>query len=167
MQTTWTDYMKMFLSTVIGIVLTALGGYDAILRLLIILIALDMVTGAMQAIKMSKFRLKISIWGVSVKICEIATIAVCNALDVALGTEPWLRNIAIIWYIICEAASVLEHMARLGVPMPEGLINVLAQAKQGFGISITKIAKKILQEYAKKVISTASKEKNKELEEKK
>ena len=146
--------------------LTALGGYDAILQLLIILIALDMVTGAMQAIKMSKFRLKISIWGVSVKICEIATIAVCNALDVALGTEPWLRNIAIIWYIICEAASVLEHMARLGVPMPEGLINVLAQAKQGFGISITKIAKKILQEYANKVMATP-KEKNKELEEKK
>lgn len=156
------DVVKVEISAVLGIVITMLGGFDAMLKLLIIMIMIDMLSGALHAVKKHRFRLQIALWGIWVKICEMLTVAICNGVDQVVGTQPWLRNIAIIWYIICESASVLEHMARLGVPMPKGLLGVLKQAKQGFGISITKIAKKILQEYANKVMATPKEKKDTE-----
>ena len=147
------DIVKVEISAILGIVITMLGGFDAILRLLIIMIMIDMLSGALHAAKKHRFRLQIALWGIWVKICEMLTVAICNGVDQVVGTQPWLRNIAIVWYIICELASVMEHMVRLGVSMPDGMINILTQAKKGFGVSITKIVKKIMKEYAQKVIS--------------
>lgn len=147
MKTTIVNLCQAVFSVLAGVCSVLFGGWDAPIILLIVLICMDMATGVIHAIKQKHFASMIAKWGFVTKFCELACVAVFVLIDNALGTEPWLRNIACVWFILCELASVLENLSYIGVMLPEGLINVLVQAKQGFGISVSRIIKKVLQEY--------------------
>lgn len=151
MKTTIVNLCQAFISVLAGICSILFGGWDAPIILLIVLICMDMTTGVIKAVKKKQFASLVARWGFVTKFCELACVALFVLIDNALGTAPWLRNIACVWFILCELASVLENLNHLGVMLPEGLINVLVQAKQGFGISISRIIKKVLQEYLGKL----------------
>lgn len=152
MKTTIVNWCQAFISVLAGVCSILFGGWDAPIILLIVLICMDMTTGVIKAIKKKQFASLVARWGFVTKFCELACVALFVLIDNALGTAPWLRNIACVWFILCELASVLENLNHIGVMLPEGLINILVQAKQGFGISISRIIKKVLQEYLGKLI---------------
>ena len=151
MKTTIVNLCQAFISVLAGICSILFGGWDAPIILLIVLICMDMTTGVIKAVKKKQFASLVARWGFVTKFCELACVALFVLIDNALGTAPWLRNIACVWFILCELASVLENLNYIGVMLPEGLINILVQAKQGFGISISRIIKKVLQEYLGKL----------------
>lgn len=151
MKTTIVNWCQAFISVLAGVCSILFGGWDAPIILLIVLICMDMTTGVIKAIKKKQFASLVARWGFVTKFCELACIALFVLIDNALGTAPWLRNIACVWFILCELASVLENLNNIGVMLPEGLINILVQAKQGFGISVSRIIKKVLQEYLGKL----------------
>lgn len=151
MKTTIVNLCQAFISVLAGICSILFGGWDAPIILLIVLICMDMTTGVIKAVKKKQFASLVARWGFVTKFCELACVALFVLIDNALGTAPWLRNIACVWFILCELASVLENLTHIGVVLPEGLINILVQAKQGFGISISRIIKKVLQEYLGKL----------------
>lgn len=113
-----------------GILSVMVGGFDALIYVLFMLIVVDFITGLLKAAKKKRFKQQIALWGFWTKIFEVVAIAICVGLDNVFNTEPWLRNIAVIWYSICEGASVLENMAALKVPLPKGLVKVLVQVKK-------------------------------------
>ena len=135
------------ISFVGGVASVAVGGFDAMIYVLFMLIFVDFITGLLKAAKKRRFRLQAAIWGFWTKLFEVVAIAICVGLDNVFSTEPWLRNIAVIWYSVCEGASVLENMAALKVPLPEGLVKVLVQAKKGFGVSVVNIFKETIRKY--------------------
>lgn len=81
------------------------GAFDGMMTALITLIVLDYITGIIAAV------------------ANIADRSV-------IGEGNVLRSVTAMFYIANESISLLENGARLGVPMPKKLIDVLAQLKK-------------------------------------
>lgn len=140
-------YIKMILSITCGFFVELLGGADRLLTLILHLVIIDFLLGVLCAVRKKKFSSSIARWGFCSKFFYFVIISLCSLIDSTIGDDCFVRNIAIVWFSICEGASILENCTILGVPLPEGLVNVLAQAKNGFSIRIIDIVKKMLEEF--------------------
>lgn len=138
---------KVVLAATASWLIARLGGADNLIILLLILAGSDMLLGGAKGIKFKKFSSSIFFWGLVNKAVLFIVIAIMVQVDLVIGKPGLLRNTFIIWFSICESASMLENSASLGVPWPDGLINVLVQVKKGFSINISKIVQKIIEEY--------------------
>jgi len=139
--------LKGFLAAVFGVVVSSAGGYDALLKLYLFLIVVDFFAGMAMAIKQRKFSSSIAMWGFVNKVIALAIVALCVILDEVIDKQNLIRNIAVMWFSICEGASILEHLNVLGIPLPPGLRDILVQAKKGFSINISQIASRIAKDY--------------------
>ena len=120
------------LSTIIsatGTIITAcLGGWDAALKVLIVLMVLDYATGFLGAVRSHKVNSEIMYWGGVRKGIILAVLVVAVLLDEMVGNaEPILRTLAIYFYVSREGISVTENLGILGVPLPPGISRVLVQ----------------------------------------
>lgn len=109
-----------------------LGGWDATLQVLLLVLALDFVTGLLVAFlgRSSKtegggFSSKESFLGLTRKVMVLILIAVAVAIDRALGTPGVLRLAVSMFYVANEGLSILENAALLGLPLPQALIAAL------------------------------------------
>ena len=123
------------LSTVIAtigtIVSAYLGGWDAALNVLVVLMVIDYVTGFLGAIKNKKVSSEIMFWGGLRKGIILAVVAVAVLLDQMVGNaSPILRTLAIYFYVAREGISVTENLGILGVPLPPGISRVLTQLQE-------------------------------------
>lgn len=141
-------YIKVVLSIAGGMITQYMGGYDTILSLLVWLVMADFILGCLWGVKAKDFSSTVAKWGFVTKFVYFATVAICVKIDMVIGKDCFIRNIAIIWFALCEGASVLENAAKLGAPLPAGLLDVLVQAKNGFSIRVTDIVKTIVLEYS-------------------
>lgn len=123
-----------------GAVAGAFGGWDAILRVLICLMAADYISGVLVAL-MGK-SLKTEYGGLSSKAGAagiarkglMLTVVLCAALlDSAMGAANVCRDAAIWFYIANEGLSLLENIGLMGVPYPEKLKALLGQKLQEGG----------------------------------
>lgn len=140
------DVTKWVLAVAIGFITSALGGFDNLLILLNILTSSDVFSGCLKGAKQKKFSSSILLWGLINKAFIYVIIAIMHQVDTVLGLNI-LRNTFIIWFGLCEAASIIENSAIIGVPWPDGLLNILVQVRKGFSINISKIVTKIIDEY--------------------
>lgn len=141
------DYVKAAISVLGGLLSAVLGGLDGLLQFYIALFMCDLCVGSLKAIKNKNFASSVLFWGFINKVIALAVIAILTSLDRVLGLNNTLRNISIIWFSICEGASLLENLAILGLPIPDGLRNILIQVKKGFNINLTKVVKQIIDNY--------------------
>mgnify|MGYP001165967624 FL=1 len=141
------DYVKVAISLLGGFLSAALGGVDGLLQLYVIMFVFDLCVGALKAVKNKNFASSLLCGGFINKVIALAVIAMLTKLDAVLGFNNTLRNIAIIWFCLCEGASLLENLAILGLPIPDGLRGILVQVKKGFNINLTKVVKQIIDNY--------------------
>ena len=120
------------IAVVLGSIANVLGGFDDALRLLIVLIVADYITGCAVAIKKKKLNSSVGFEGLLKKIIIIILVWVGFELDKALGSQ-FLRNAIIFFYASNEGVSVLENTSKLGVPYPDKLKNILEQLKEKGG----------------------------------
>ena len=105
-----------------------LGGVDGMLIALIVLMALDYISGVMCAIVDKKLSSAIGFKGICKKVLILMLVGVANILDVnVVGTGAVLRGAVICFYLSNEGLSLLENAAYLGLPVPEKLKEVLSQ----------------------------------------
>jgi len=98
------------------------GGWDAILKALIALVAIDFVTGVLAAYTERKLNSDVGYMGIIRKVCIFLMVAVAQIIDTSSGLgEPLLRTAVIMFFIANEALSAIENMGRMGVPLPEPL----------------------------------------------
>ena len=98
------------------------GGWDAILKALIALVAIDFVTGVLAAYTEMKLNSEIGYEGIIRKVCIFLMVAVAQIIDTSSGLgEPLLRTAVIMFFIGNESLSAIENMGRMGVPLPEPL----------------------------------------------
>lgn len=122
-------YIKFILATVGGLCTTLLGGWDIMLQILVLFVALDYFVGVMAAFMTKTLNSNIGFRGICKKILLFVPIAVAYWLDVTLGTEM-LRNLAIWFYIANEGLSILENLGKAEVLIPRPLIDALEQIKK-------------------------------------
>lgn len=141
--------IKAVLSIVGGMVAQMLGGYDSLLQAVGCAVLLDFALGCLAAMKNKEFSSTVARWGFVSKLIYFAIIAICVMIDSIIGKECFIRNIALVWFLLCEGASLLENSAKLGVPLPKGLVDILVQAKNSFSIRIIDVVKRMVDEYTK------------------
>ena len=105
-----------------------LGGVDGMLIALIVLMALDYLSGVMCAIADKKLSSAVGFKGICKKVLILMLVGVANIIDVhVVGSGAVLRGAVICFYLSNEGLSLLENAAYLGLPIPEKLKDILAQ----------------------------------------
>lgn len=140
-------YSKVVLALIGGYVATMLGGADNLLYMLLFLTTCDLLLGAAKGAKNKNFASSIFFWGLVNKAVIFMIVAIMVKVDLTLGKFGFLRNAFIIWFSICEGASIIENSASLGIPWPDGLLNILIQVRKGFSINLSKIVQQIIDNY--------------------
>lgn len=127
--------MKEFWNTIQAIFMAVggwlgwfLGGYDGLLYALIAFTVVDYITGVMCAISDKSLTSKVGFRGICRKVLMFLLVGIANILDVqVIGTGSVLRTAIIFFYISNEGVSLMENSARLGLPIPQKMKDVLAQ----------------------------------------
>ena len=124
---------NFFRSTVLTTVLYFLGGLDMALKTLLIIIALDYLTGVCDAIANKKINSKIGAKGIIKKVGYLIVVAVSVQLDQIVGDTGAIRNLVIYFFVANEGISILENWGSMGLPLPEKVMEVLEQLKKDNG----------------------------------
>ena len=110
------------------------GGWDIVLNSLIILMAVDYITGLMKGYVNKDLSSSTSAKGLFKKIMILLVLIVGVSLDRMLGTgEHMFRTLVAFFYISNESLSIIENATQLGVPVPQQIQDALEQLKNNNG----------------------------------
>ena len=113
---------------IVGVVSALIGGWDFTLQVLLILIAIDILTGVFKGLYGCAFTSKQFRQGLVTKAGYIIIIMLCFQLDTLMGnTDPVIRTVVTIFYISIEGSSIIENLGAVGVPIPEVIRERLAK----------------------------------------
>jgi toxin secretion/phage lysis holin len=117
---------------VLGTIFTfILGSWDVSLIVLVVFMALDYTTGVMGAIVQKNVSSHTGFVGILRKATILIVLIVAVLLDRLLNGGTWVfRTLVCYFYIGNEAISLLENVAKIGVPVPVKLIQILEQLKK-------------------------------------
>lgn len=105
-----------------------LGGWDTLLKTIVVLTVLDYITGWIKAINLKKLSSEIGFRGLLKKIVMFIVIATAFVIQEFIGGTIPLREVVIMFYIANEGLSLLENAA-IFVPIPDTIKNVLLQLR--------------------------------------
>ena len=107
-----------------------LGSFDSLMYALVAFIVTDYVTGLLCAIVERNLSSAIGFRGICQKVFILALVGVANILDVnVIGGGQVLRSAVIFFYISNEGISIIENAARIGLPVPEKIQDVMKQLR--------------------------------------
>lgn len=127
--------MKNILNT-LQLIFTALGGYigwflggvDGFMYALITFIVIDYVTGLMVAVLERKLSSEVGFRGIFKKVLIFAFVGIGNIIDVyLLKNGSAIRTAVIFFYVSNEGISIIENSAKIGLPIPQKLKDILEQ----------------------------------------
>lgn len=91
---------------------------------------LDYITGFMSAYIRKEISSATGFRGIAKKVFIMVLVAVGHVLDTrVIGDGTVCRSAVIGFYIANEGISILENSGKIGLPLPEKLLNVLEQLK--------------------------------------
>ncbi|MGI6237741.1 MAG: phage holin family protein [Candidatus Excrementavichristensenella sp.] len=129
---TW-DRLRLWITMAGGWLGGFLGGTDGLLKALVLLMALDYGSGLLCAGMEGKLSSNVGFRGILKKVFILVLVGVAHTLDLYVaGTGSALRSAVICFYLSNEGLSVVENAARMGLPVPGAIRNLLAQL-QGNG----------------------------------
>lgn len=108
------------------------GDKDGLMIALVALIILDYLSGIIAAIAEKKLSSDAGAKGIAKKVFMLLIVAVANIVDInVIGEGHVLKAVTVVFYIANECISLIENAGRLGVPVPNKLLEVLEQLKSG------------------------------------
>ena len=114
-----------------GAIAGAMGGWDATMKVLVVMMAADYMTGLMlafmgksQKTEYGGMSSKVGFVGLMKKGMMLMVVLVATMLDTAMGMAV-CRDTACWFYIANEGISLLENMDIAGVPFPEKIKELL------------------------------------------
>ena len=116
-----------------SLLLDYFGGFDHLLRALVILMAVDFITGFLvaayykrsQKTECGKLSSPAAYKGIIKKCCILLMVVVAVLLDGLISTNGLTRDAVIIAFILNELISILENAGLMGVKLPSALTNAL------------------------------------------
>jgi len=107
-----------------------LGGWDQALQVLVIIIALDYITGVLAAWHAKKLNSYVGLRGIAKKVVMLLLVALAHQVDMLTGTQGVIR-LAVIWFMVAnEGLSIIENAAETGCPIPNVLRAALEALKE-------------------------------------
>lgn len=122
--------------SVLQAIFTAIGGYigwflggaDGFMYALITFVVIDYVTGLMVAVLERKLSSEVGVRGIFKKVLIFVMVGIGNIIDVHLiKNGSAIRTAVLFFYISNEGISIIENFAKIGLPIPEKLKDVLKQ----------------------------------------
>lgn len=119
--------------TLLGGGLAALfGGWDMLLRLLLLMMVCDLAAGLLQSLyygksrktKSGKFSAKVLRQGLAKKALILLVVLVSVGVDRLTGLNV-VRDLTVMFYALQEMMSVIENCAAMGVPVPAKLREII------------------------------------------
>ena len=111
------------------------GSFDGLLAGLVTFVILDYILGVAAAITEGKLSSKVGFKGIMRKVVIFVIVAMAKILGYdILGIGMLLRDAVIGFYIFNEGISLLENAKRLGVKVPNDVMNALINVKNKFKI---------------------------------
>jgi toxin secretion/phage lysis holin len=127
------------LSAVIGSIVTyLLGGWSALLDVLLFMVIVDYLSGLVAAYKEGTLSSKIGFIGISKKVYIFLLVAVGHKIDVATGNGNYIMQAVIWFYLANELLSITENGGRMGAPIPPVLQQAISVLKGKGGSSADK-----------------------------
>lgn len=105
------------------------SGDGMLIRLLVLLMVLDVITGLSKAVVNKNLWSRKSLFGVARKIMVFVIIITSNIVDLILNMSGLLVYGVVLFYIANECLSILENSATLGLPLPDKLLEALEVIK--------------------------------------
>lgn len=127
------NWISIFAGICGGVISYAFGAFDNMIRVLIIIMVIDYVTGVIKGIYNKKLSSYIGWRGLLKKCSMLCVVVVANMTQLLLGNNIGIRDIVIMFYISNEALSVLENVAAVSDAVPEKLREILLQLREGEG----------------------------------
>lgn len=123
----WTVCQKAVMGLPFSLIAAYLGGYDTMLKTLLLFMVLDQITGILASGVEGRISSKIGYKGIVRKVGILIVVAIAYQVDQLaiseiIGVEGAVRNIVIFFYIGLEGISNLENLGRCNVPLPSFLI---------------------------------------------
>ncbi|MGE1028651.1 phage holin family protein [Bacillus sp. GKis3/1] len=117
--------IKSFIFTFGGFCGYFLGGWDTTLRVLLIMAAIDYITGVIAAGYNGELKSKVGFKGIAKKVVLFLLVGAATQADLAIGTNSAIREATIFFFIGNELLSLLENAGRMGIPLPQALTNAV------------------------------------------
>lgn len=105
------------------------------LDLLLLLMALDIISGLFKAVKEGNLWSRRSLFGYARKILVLAVIILANVIDQVLDLDGIVAYATVFFYIANEGLSIVENLAVVGVLVPKGLADKLKHIDSGKSLS--------------------------------
>lgn len=102
---------SVFTGVLGGVVVSWLGGMDAILHALVALVIVDYATGLLKAWNLKEISSRIGFIGLIKKVLIFVVIAVAVEVEKVIGDSIPLREIVIMFYLANEGISFLENVS--------------------------------------------------------
>ena len=107
------------------------GGWDVALAVLMGFMVIDYLTGGVGAIVNKRLSSQIGFRGLAKKLFVVLMLVVAVLLDRLINDGQWIfRTLVAYFYIANEGISIVENIARLGVPIPQRIVEILEQIKE-------------------------------------
>ena len=125
------SYSKYIVAALGTICTSMFGSWDMALRILILFMFVDYITGLIKGKIENNLKSQIGFNGILRKSTILLVLIVAVSLDKLINSGNWIfRTLVAYFYIGNEGLSILENISVIGVPLPEGLKNALAQLKE-------------------------------------
>ena len=123
------DIFKYIVAIGGSLVTYLLGGWSALIQILVAFVVIDYVTGVLAAAISGKLNSDIGLKGIAKKVFIFIIVACGHLVDNAMGTQDIVRDAAIYFYIANELLSILENAGGIGLPVPGILKNAIERLK--------------------------------------
>lgn len=124
--------IQLISATIGGYIGYFLGGIDGFMYALITFVVIDYVTGLMVAVLERKLSSEVGFRGIFKKILIFIMVGIGNIIDVnVIKSGSAVRTAVIFFYISNEGISIIENSAKIGLPVPEKLKELLKQINEG------------------------------------
>lgn len=112
-----------------GVFAGILGARNTILWALLIIMALDYITGVIKSVYTKTVSSETGFRGILKKITVLVIVALANIMQVITGGKVPIRETVIMFYVANEGISILENVAAVSEKMPPALKDILLQLR--------------------------------------
>ena len=111
-------------------IIQLLGGMDNLLSALIIFIVINCIADIFVAVTEKKRHPKVFLLkNILKKAAIFILIIISNTVGTIIESNYAIRSAVILFYISNEGLAILENLNRLGVPLPQILVEILNQLR--------------------------------------
>lgn len=122
------NFIQGVFATIGGYIGYFLGGVDGFMYALITFVVIDYVTGLMVAVLERKLSSEVGFRGIFKKVLIFVMVGIGNIVDVHLiKNGSAIRTAVIFFYVSNEGISIIENSAKIGLPIPQKLKDILKQ----------------------------------------